>query len=426
MKEIDIVTVSEEDRITKPERPIELDQYPDIDPQITWELANLIRIAGTDYQCFNDWFDKVENEEVCQEFTLEQDRSLQDIKLNNSWLYVEKISDRKTLTKYTLLNQKDLENPDLIAKFPDETFYKYKIVKTYEYVSYYPLKADVNVDRFGFIAERYEGDKKYVFVVFRGTRELGEWFSNAQFKQVDFLTNEDDADGLDGYGSISLGFNKMYTGYRPGVFIEYDSLNEASRRIDASFRRLFKRIEGFNFNNRSVYQAIKEYFSATNVDKNTNIYVTGHSLGGALATIAAMDIVAEHDIDTLVNLYTFASPRVGDNVFADKFNEFVSDNKIQAFRFANSEDIVTKIPFPVWFKAGIDLDKKSALELARNTFNQVTGGIFEADYQHVGVPVYFTHQARRIDDDGSKRSTATISDNHNMTVTYCGALQNNG
>ncbi len=148
-------------------------------------------------------------------------------------------------------------------------------------------------------------------------------------------------------------------------------------------------------------------------------------MGGALATIATMHIAEKDKFETSINLYTFASPRVGDNVFADKFNQLVYQNKIKAFRFANSEDIVTKVPFPVWFKSGIDLENNPLLELTRSTFNRLTGGIFDKDYQHVGIPIYFTHQARRFNNDQNLKPTATVGDNHNMTATYCGALERN-
>ena len=182
MEEIEITTVKDEEKISRPKRPIELDKYPDLNPERAWELANLVRIAATDYQCFNNWFNGLER---CQEFTLEEDRKLKNVQTKNNWIYAEKEISKTTLSKYTLLNEEDLNNKSLLAQFPDSSYYKYKILKTYEYVAYYPVRLDVDIDRFGFIAERQEGDKKVIFVVFRGTRELAEWFSNAQFKQVD-------------------------------------------------------------------------------------------------------------------------------------------------------------------------------------------------------------------------------------------------
>lgn len=59
--------------------------------------------------------------------------------------------------------------------------------------------------------------------------------------------------------------------------------------------------------------------------------ITGHSLGAALATLAASIYPAAH-------LYTFGSPRVGDGEFADSF---VSRT---VARFVNCADLVTRIP----------------------------------------------------------------------------------
>lgn len=49
---------------------------------------------------------------------------------------------------------------------------------------------------------------------------------------------------------------------------------------------------------------------------NAEVALTGHSLGGALATICLAQIVFElpGSIPTNISLYTFGSPRVGDSV----------------------------------------------------------------------------------------------------------------
>ena len=54
---------------------------------------------------------------------------------------------------------------------------------------------------------------------------------------------------------------------------------------------------------------------------------TGHSLGGALATLAAMDIrKACPDEATLdISCYTFGAPRTGNHAFAYEYNELVPD-----------------------------------------------------------------------------------------------------
>ncbi len=63
-----------------------------------------------------------------------------------------------------------------------------------------------------------------------------------------------------------------------------------------------------------------------------SLWITGHSLGGALATIAAAKLQPQ-------GLYHFGSPRVGDAEFSRQFD------RIQAHRFANCADIVTHVPF---------------------------------------------------------------------------------
>lgn len=70
------------------------------------------------------------------------------------------------------------------------------------------------------------------------------------------------------------------------------------------------------------------------------LWVTGHSLGGALATLAVAKLLQEQH--QLVNgLYTFGSPRVGNGRFADKFDE---DFKKYAYRFVNDNDAVPHVP----------------------------------------------------------------------------------
>ena len=66
-----------------------------------------------------------------------------------------------------------------------------------------------------------------------------------------------------------------------------------------------------------------------------HILVTGHSLGAAMATIAASRLKA---LGMEVTLYTYGSPRVGDFTWAEQF-----DN-INAYRFVNNNDIVCKVP----------------------------------------------------------------------------------
>lgn len=73
----------------------------------------------------------------------------------------------------------------------------------------------------------------------------------------------------------------------------------------------------------------------------TNIYLTGHSLGGALATLAAFEIkYYQHQIPYNVVVYTFGSPRVGDIAFASMYNKLVS----KSYRVHNLGDPIPHFP----------------------------------------------------------------------------------
>jgi len=68
--------------------------------------------------------------------------------------------------------------------------------------------------------------------------------------------------------------------------------------------------------------------------KDKPLFITGHSLGGALATIASKKI---SHIGGISACYTFGSPRVGDA-------DWVSDIKTPVYRLVNSADCVTMMP----------------------------------------------------------------------------------
>ena len=66
------------------------------------------------------------------------------------------------------------------------------------------------------------------------------------------------------------------------------------------------------------------------------LYITGHSLGAALATVAVQEIEEEFN-DQVAACYTFGSPRVGDG----KYERAI---KVPFYRIVNTTDIVTLVP----------------------------------------------------------------------------------
>lgn len=69
-----------------------------------------------------------------------------------------------------------------------------------------------------------------------------------------------------------------------------------------------------------------------------HVFVTGHSLGGALATLAALDLSTQMGVR--VTMVNFGSPRVGNYEFAKLYDKIVPDS----YRVVCDGDVVTGVP----------------------------------------------------------------------------------
>ncbi|MDB5103736.1 MAG: hypothetical protein JWP91_1425 [Fibrobacteres bacterium] len=87
----------------------------------------------------------------------------------------------------------------------------------------------------------------------------------------------------------------------------------------------------------SAYDELKPLQDSM-LDKNKPVVVAGHSLGGATATIAALDLKQRGY--NVVSLTTFGCPRVG----AADFKKTYDAANIPTFRYVNSYDVVPRIP----------------------------------------------------------------------------------
>lgn len=75
-------------------------------------------------------------------------------------------------------------------------------------------------------------------------------------------------------------------------------------------------------------------------DNTRPLWFTGHSLGGAMATIAAAKCLLSYIRSEPEELHTFGSPRVGCRLY-------VNHVPLRHYRWVNNNDIVTRVP-PVW------------------------------------------------------------------------------
>lgn len=76
-------------------------------------------------------------------------------------------------------------------------------------------------------------------------------------------------------------------------------------------------------------------------DNNQPVWITGHSLGGALATLCAARLAQEGEGDNIRRVYTYGQPLVGDKTFKINFNNYFSG---RFYRFVNFKDPVTLVP----------------------------------------------------------------------------------
>lgn len=193
----------------------------------------------------------------------------------------------------------------------------------------------------GFIAESSVSND--IYIVFRGTGNGAEWKQDAKFVKVpcSFIPQAQQNDEF-----VHTGFYELYT-------------------------------TGTNDNTDSPQNVIKKYLTNLSIreqsqGKTYNVSSAGHSLGGALATLAICDIVLNTKYKT-AKMYNFGSPRVGDLDFAKKFNSNTLFNGISgipgSWRIANINDIVTMLPvelqgyvhvnglFSITFGSKVEIDK---------------------------------------------------------------------
>ncbi|MCB1644453.1 MAG: lipase family protein [Pseudomonadales bacterium] len=133
-------------------------------------------------------------------------------------------------------------------------------------------------------------DDENIIVVFRGSDSGADWFANFQATQ--------DPGPLDGTGAHEGFQDALY----PAVIALTRHLGDASAR-------------------------------------GQRIWITGHSLGGALCSLYA-GMLIENGIE-VYGIYTFASPRPGSPDFQKQLNKLI---KGPHFRVVNDGDIVPHLP----------------------------------------------------------------------------------
>ncbi|CAI4222496.1 unnamed protein product [Auanema sp. JU1783] len=85
----------------------------------------------------------------------------------------------------------------------------------------------------------------------------------------------------------------------------------------------------------------EDYLSLKNKYPDYQLWIAGHSLGGAMASLAASYIVhTQLAVGDNVRLVTFGQPRTGDRTFTDTFDKEIA----YSFRLIHAKDVVPHLP----------------------------------------------------------------------------------
>ena len=141
--------------------------------------------------------------------------------------------------------------------------------------------------------------EQHIVLVFRGSQQAADWSTNFKFRMKQFAFINTAQDSMPPTGEVHRGFHDAWQSVESNVLWQ-----------------------------------LQQWWTP-----DSQLWVTGHSLGGALAALAATSL--EYQGFRVSGLYTFGQPRVGDWAFTREVNERMGD---RMFRFVNNNDIVPLIP----------------------------------------------------------------------------------
>jgi len=96
---------------------------------------------------------------------------------------------------------------------------------------------------------------------------------------------------------------------------------------------------GFYWSLREAWKIVDDCVADFDRRRGKPLWITGHSLGGALATLAAARWLSAGR--PVQGIYTYGQPRAGDEDFARSFNFAFRPH---TFRFVNNNDLVSRVP----------------------------------------------------------------------------------
>ena len=183
-------------------------------------------------------------------------------------------------------------------------------------------------------------------LAYQGAVMVGEVLSSWGYRDHAFIDIRKGRD-INTQGYIAGDGHHILVAFRGSEAIVEDWLTNIQFVTDPGPFRSTKVHEGFQ---DALYPAIMDLTVKLGdySDGNTPaIWVTGHSLGGALASLFAA-MLLERDLP-LAGLYTYGAPRVGNRKFEASLNGITARASIGNWRIVNEGDMVPHLPPEPWF-----------------------------------------------------------------------------
>jgi hypothetical protein len=145
---------------------------------------------------------------------------------------------------------------------------------------------------------------------------------------------------------------KGFTAARKGVsiltFAGTEPISLADWILDFSIHMNANGIhDGFETGVDIVWDTISAMLGDGGPASSDQVVITGHSLGGALAAVAALRLVTTSivDLNRIAGIYTFGAPRTGSDKFVENYRA-VDGGRLadRTYRLIHGDDIVPKIP----------------------------------------------------------------------------------
>lgn len=151
--------------------------------------------------------------------------------------------------------------------------------------------------------------RRDVVIAFRGTATCLEWLENLRATLTELPSSS--SSSCSPMAMVESGFLSLYTS-------ETESCPSLRQMVREEISRL-----------------LQSYG-----DQALSLTITGHSLGAALATLAAYDIKEYFKRAPMVTVMSFGGPRVGNRSFRKRLEQ----QGTKVLRIVNSDDVITKVP----------------------------------------------------------------------------------